>query len=130
MENQPTTVTATAAHKRKASKKSNGKSKKNAIKVVYISNPMKVNTSASQFRSLVQQLTGQDAAGSINFTHTHDVGDATKENVNNKIDDDHHHSPALDHEVPKKLEYSSSSHLEQGHEVSDYFSFETFDDDL
>ncbi|CAK8543083.1 unnamed protein product [Lathyrus sativus] len=31
------------------------------IKVVYISNPMKVNTSASEFMALVQELTGQYA---------------------------------------------------------------------
>jgi hypothetical protein len=40
------------------------KSKKNKnkpIKVVYISNPMKVKTSASEFRALVQELTGQYA---------------------------------------------------------------------
>ncbi|KAE8733958.1 Sigma factor binding protein 2 [Hibiscus syriacus] len=36
------------------------KSKK-PIKVVYISNPMKVTTSASEFMALVQKLTGQDA---------------------------------------------------------------------
>ncbi|KAL1821002.1 hypothetical protein DCAR_0417374 [Daucus carota subsp. sativus] len=37
------------------------KPKKKPVKVVYISNPMKVNTSASQFRALVQELTGRDA---------------------------------------------------------------------
>ncbi|XP_077239718.1 sigma factor binding protein 1, chloroplastic-like [Tasmannia lanceolata] len=37
------------------------KSKKTPIKVVYISNPMKVKTSASQFRAIVQKLTGQDS---------------------------------------------------------------------
>ncbi|XP_019186447.1 PREDICTED: sigma factor binding protein 1, chloroplastic [Ipomoea nil] len=31
------------------------------LKVVYISNPMKVETSPSEFRALVQELTGQDA---------------------------------------------------------------------
>ncbi|KAA0034768.1 hypothetical protein IC582_022661 [Cucumis melo] len=31
------------------------------FKVVYISSPMKVKTSASKFRSLVQKLTGQDS---------------------------------------------------------------------
>ncbi|GLT95805.1 hypothetical protein SLE2022_134670 [Rubroshorea leprosula] len=31
------------------------------VKVVYISNPMKVKICASKFRSLVQELTGQDA---------------------------------------------------------------------
>ncbi|KAJ4971442.1 hypothetical protein NE237_004541 [Protea cynaroides] len=39
--------------------KSNKKSK--AVKVVYISNPMKVKTSASEFRALVQELTGKDS---------------------------------------------------------------------
>ncbi|ERM98135.1 hypothetical protein AMTRI_Chr01g127690 [Amborella trichopoda] len=36
------------------------KSKKNPIKVVYISNPKMVKASASEFRALVQELTGQD----------------------------------------------------------------------
>ena len=31
------------------------------IKVVYIASPMKVKTSASKFRDLVQELTGQDS---------------------------------------------------------------------
>ncbi|XP_042501330.1 uncharacterized protein LOC122079139 [Macadamia integrifolia] len=31
------------------------------IKVVYISSPMKVKTSASEFRALVQELTGRDS---------------------------------------------------------------------
>ncbi|XVF40903.1 hypothetical protein PTKIN_Ptkin01aG0154100 [Pterospermum kingtungense] len=45
-------------------RKGKSKKKKNSnkpIKVVYISNPMKVKTSASKFRALVQELTGQDA---------------------------------------------------------------------
>ncbi|MED6193191.1 hypothetical protein PIB30_016689 [Stylosanthes scabra] len=42
-------------------KKRNSNNNKKEIKVVYISNPMKVKTSASQFRALVQELTGQDA---------------------------------------------------------------------
>ncbi|CAJ2671655.1 unnamed protein product [Trifolium pratense] len=37
------------------------KKKNKPIKVVYISNPMKVTTSASEFRALVQELTGQYA---------------------------------------------------------------------
>ncbi|KAL7138355.1 hypothetical protein ABFS83_10G157500 [Erythranthe nasuta] len=31
------------------------------LKVVYITNPIKVNATASEFRALVQELTGQDA---------------------------------------------------------------------
>ena len=34
---------------------------KQPLKVVYISNPMRVHTSASEFRALVQELTGRDA---------------------------------------------------------------------
>ncbi|KAG9129348.1 hypothetical protein Leryth_016639 [Lithospermum erythrorhizon] len=45
------------------SKISRGKSKREnaSIKVVYISTPMKVKTSASRFRALVQELTGRDS---------------------------------------------------------------------
>lgn len=37
------------------------RSSKKGIKVVYISTPMKVKTSASEFRALVQELTGRDS---------------------------------------------------------------------
>ncbi|CAH8360410.1 unnamed protein product [Eruca vesicaria subsp. sativa] len=47
---------------RKPSKQKKKMSSTNkAIKVRYISNPMKVKTCASKFRELVQELTGQDA---------------------------------------------------------------------
>ncbi|CAA0838885.1 Sigma factor binding protein 1- chloroplastic [Striga hermonthica] len=42
--------------KRKSSKATN-----NSLKVVYISSPMKVATSASRFKSLVQELTGKNS---------------------------------------------------------------------
>ncbi|XP_010245501.1 PREDICTED: sigma factor binding protein 1, chloroplastic-like [Nelumbo nucifera] len=48
-----------SVHQRKGAKQA--KSKNKPIKVVYISNPMKVKTSASQFRALVQELTGRDS---------------------------------------------------------------------
>ncbi|KAF8398238.1 hypothetical protein HHK36_017164 [Tetracentron sinense] len=48
-----------SVHQRKSSKQA--KPKKKPIKVVYISNPMKVKTSASEFRALVQELTGRDS---------------------------------------------------------------------
>ncbi|RWV88545.1 hypothetical protein GW17_00049360 [Ensete ventricosum] len=38
-----------------------GKAKKKPIKVVYISNPMRVTTSPAKFRGLVQKLTGRDS---------------------------------------------------------------------
>ncbi|PSS24306.1 Sigma factor binding protein [Actinidia chinensis var. chinensis] len=37
------------------------KRKRESVKVVYISSPVKVKTSASRFRSLVQELTGRDS---------------------------------------------------------------------
>ncbi|XP_015084304.1 sigma factor binding protein 1, chloroplastic-like [Solanum pennellii] len=46
---------------KKQKRKDGYKSKKANFKVVYISTPMKVKTSASRFRSLVQELTGQDS---------------------------------------------------------------------
>ncbi|XP_068660912.1 sigma factor binding protein 1, chloroplastic-like [Aristolochia californica] len=48
-----------AVHPKKTNKSL--RSKKKQIKVVYISNPMKVKASASEFRALVQELTGQDS---------------------------------------------------------------------
>ncbi|KAJ4845680.1 hypothetical protein Tsubulata_003571 [Turnera subulata] len=62
------------------------RAKKKPMKVVYISNPMKFNTSASGFRALVQELTGQDAVelpadptkfmagGAADYHHLHIVG--------------------------------------------------------
>nr|XP_004249136.1 uncharacterized protein LOC101268236 [Solanum lycopersicum] len=49
-----------SVHSKKANKQPKN-TKKKPVKVVYISNPMKVNTSAEEFRALVQQLTGQHA---------------------------------------------------------------------
>ncbi|CAL9091021.1 unnamed protein product [Musa hybrid cultivar] len=46
-------------HRKKSPKQS--KAKKTPIKVVYISNPMKVKASVAEFRSVVQELTGQDS---------------------------------------------------------------------
>lgn len=45
----------------KPTKNGNKKKENNKLKVVYISSPMKVKTSASRFRALVQELTGRDS---------------------------------------------------------------------
>ncbi|KAF9679539.1 hypothetical protein SADUNF_Sadunf06G0025400 [Salix dunnii] len=55
------------------------KTKKQPMKVVYISNPMRFYVSASEFRALVQELTGQDSElPPSNFAdsdgHEHGVG--------------------------------------------------------
>lgn len=47
--------------RRQPTKKKKPPAMKKPIKVVYISNPMKIQTSASEFMALVQELTGQDA---------------------------------------------------------------------
>ncbi|KAH6819153.1 hypothetical protein C2S51_002756 [Perilla frutescens var. frutescens] len=44
-----------------AAKRGKRKSGADSLKVVYISSPMKVRTSATRFRSLVQQLTGKNS---------------------------------------------------------------------
>ncbi|KAK4379145.1 hypothetical protein RND71_001007 [Anisodus tanguticus] len=46
---------------KKQRKRDDHNSKKSSVKVVYISTPMKVKSSASRFRSLVQELTGRDS---------------------------------------------------------------------
>ncbi|KAG6421622.1 hypothetical protein SASPL_118179 [Salvia splendens] len=45
----------------KIPKKAHKIKKKQPLKVVYITNPIKFETSALEFRALVQELTGQDA---------------------------------------------------------------------
>lgn len=52
-------------------KKQNKKNKKE-VKVTYISSPMKVKTSASNFRALVQELTGQDSNVADMFVEVND----------------------------------------------------------
>ncbi|OIS95963.1 hypothetical protein A4A49_20961 [Nicotiana attenuata] len=46
---------------KKQRRRSDDHNSKSNIKVVYISTPMKVKTSASRFRALVQELTGPDS---------------------------------------------------------------------
>ncbi|XP_023741351.1 sigma factor binding protein 1, chloroplastic [Lactuca sativa] len=45
----------------KLEKRSQKTSKKNPVKVVYISNPMKIKATPSEFRAVVQQFTGRYA---------------------------------------------------------------------
>ncbi|XP_027173895.1 sigma factor binding protein 1, chloroplastic-like [Coffea eugenioides] len=70
------------------------KNKKKPVKVVYISNPMKVKTSASEFRALVQELTGQDAdmPDPTKYSDTDSVGGSCQEEVSTELktmEDDH-----------------------------------------
>ncbi|XP_057468561.1 sigma factor binding protein 1, chloroplastic-like [Actinidia eriantha] len=84
-----------SVHQKKAITKQT-KPKKKPIKVVYISNPMKVKTSASEFRALVQELTGRDAVTPCPGEYPDiDGGDCVK------ICDDHASSPQVPSDVPK-----------------------------
>lgn len=61
MEDPGNNVAATRKKGTTRKRKSWSQTKKQPLKVVYISNPMRVHTSASKFRALVQELTGRDA---------------------------------------------------------------------
>ncbi|XP_052175844.1 sigma factor binding protein 1, chloroplastic-like [Diospyros lotus] len=61
-----------SVHGKKAPK--HPKTKKKPVKVVYISNPMMVKTTASEFRALVQELTGQEAGGTPDFCKYRQIG--------------------------------------------------------
>ncbi|KAK1348935.1 Sigma factor binding protein 1 [Heracleum sosnowskyi] len=52
---------------------------KKSVKVVYISTPVKVNISASNFRALVQELTGRDSDMSRFEDFNHDLSDKSLE---------------------------------------------------
>ena len=66
MDNNVNLLSSTVQEMKKSAKKTNTNNKAShkkakPVKVVYISNPMKIKTSASQFRALVQELTGRDS---------------------------------------------------------------------
>lgn len=67
--------------------KKQSKKNKKEVKVTYISSPMKVKTSASNFRALVQELTGQDSNVAdmfveVNdFVHVDDVQNQQKNSI-------------------------------------------------
>ncbi|XP_039038291.1 uncharacterized protein LOC120175802 [Hibiscus syriacus] len=63
---------ALGVRQRKSNKQSNRRNSNEDIKVVYISSPMKVMTCASQFRALVQELTGKDSDAAVRFMDDHD----------------------------------------------------------
>ncbi|KAA8517264.1 hypothetical protein F0562_017557 [Nyssa sinensis] len=84
-----------SVHQNKATKQT--KTKKKPVKVVYISNPMKVKTSASEFRALVQELTGRDA----------DMPDPTKYSEIDGVGECDHHQM-----IPDAMKVSDDHALE------------------
>lgn len=61
MESSSTLLTSKSSPTRKQTKQKRKTTTNRSIKVRYISNPMRVETCASKFRELVQELTGQNA---------------------------------------------------------------------
>ena len=81
--------------------------KNQPLKVVYISNPMRVQASAAEFRGLVQQLTGQDAP---KFPPSASV-ETPETNVRKIQDDDDDDQQLLLHWAAAIMEDSSDDFL-------------------
>ncbi|KAK3446558.1 uncharacterized protein LOC104444112 [Eucalyptus grandis] len=120
--------------KRKPTKRSKPKSK--PIKVVYISNPMRVKTSASQFRALVQKLTGRDAEfpdpAKFHGSDPDGVGAAAPRAVVDAADDDVV-EPGRRLSLPKVGSVQDLHHHHQNHPSGDHGrlgagNYEPFDD--
>ncbi|KAK7336460.1 hypothetical protein VNO77_17002 [Canavalia gladiata] len=105
--------------------KRNKPKKKNTtkpFKVVYISNPMKIKTSASHFRALVQELTGQDAESPPDPSRFHAAADESlqlldSDDSSSKNENDDH----LKCVVPPPLDPGKPSSIQ---------TFEPLDDDV
>ncbi|KAJ3690461.1 hypothetical protein LUZ61_019625 [Rhynchospora tenuis] len=67
------------------SPKQANKAKKKPLKVVYISNPVKLTATAAQFRAIVQELTGRDS--NIAETMVDEFGDSSITDMINPKDE-------------------------------------------
>ncbi|KAJ8770515.1 hypothetical protein K2173_018006 [Erythroxylum novogranatense] len=104
------------------------------MKVVYISNPMKFKTSASEFRALVQELTGQDAelpdpskmvgCDDVGGGHHQTVPDASKSTRKTVVDDGQHYHDEHAQQVPRVVELDPNREQPQTLD----FCFDRFDD--
>ncbi|KAA8537340.1 hypothetical protein F0562_026973 [Nyssa sinensis] len=88
--------------------------RKERVKVVYISSPMKVKTSASRFRALVQELTGRHSDVSrlmeLNGSFTTDNSSHTNRNHQGlRSFEDHDHVSLAPVGDPVRREYSPTS---------------------
>lgn len=122
MDNNINLLTPSVHHQQKKSTKKPNKTKKTStskpVKVVYISNPMKVKTCASKFRALVQQLTGQDAEfpDPTKYPATEEDGAGTQDpTAKMGSSGDHDHLDDHDEEVVVEINMSSSS--QEQHQV-------------
>lgn len=100
-------------------KKGNKTKTKQPLKVVYITNPIKFTTTASEFRALVQELTGQDAdvSDSIRLSAAHGGGPAPGDSVHAVVEE----------QVEGKM--GQSEWLRNGSDLSTFGSYEEVDED-
>ncbi|KDP29260.1 hypothetical protein JCGZ_16649 [Jatropha curcas] len=123
-------TTATVQENKKRAPKRIKKVKKQPMKVVYITNPIKFKTSASQFRALVQELTGQDSELPADPTswfldrYHHDGDNLTDPDASRNNDDD---DRALVEVVPT-LDFKDHEQLERVVLDPDAPPLELFDD--
>lgn len=87
------------------------RSKRKSVKVVYISSPMKVKTSASRFRSLVQQLTGRnsDVSGGAANTYSEEAVFDDRKRDSNSVNHVSDACKPAHHELSNDQQLSSSS---------------------
>ncbi|ESW34088.1 hypothetical protein PHAVU_001G123400 [Phaseolus vulgaris] len=118
-----TAMRTTCVQQRAPTKKTKPKKKNipHPVKVVYISNPMKIKTSASEFRALVQELTGQDAQSPPNPTRFHAL-DSSDDSSSDKV------ISVDDHVIPIPMDPDISVQQQQQH-LQPSSSFEAPDDD-
>ncbi|KOM38724.1 sigma factor binding protein 1, chloroplastic-like [Vigna umbellata] len=119
-----TAMRTTSVQQRAPTKKTRPKKKTtpHPVKVVYISNPMKIKTSASEFRALVQELTGQDAQSPPNPTRFHAL-DSSDDSSSDKV------TNVDDHFIPLPKDPNNSVQQLQ-HQPQPSSSFEAPDDDV
>ncbi|PON53324.1 VQ motif containing protein [Parasponia andersonii] len=95
------------------------RNRRKGVKVVYISSPMKVKTSAAKFRALVQELTGINSDAE-RFIEMNGVGD--------NPDDRHSHAVDHDQDQDQRLMMQSMNGVDedsrhQSERDNDHFSY-------
>ncbi|KAH1257986.1 Sigma factor binding protein 2, chloroplastic [Glycine max] len=132
-------TTTISVQQRTPTKKTKPKKKNtpHPVKVVYISNPMKIKTSASEFRALVQELTGQDAESPPDPTRFHGLihPDSSSSVDHIKEEEDNVHSvncvvpPAVADENMSLAGCYEEEQQQQPSSMESINNFEPLDDD-
>ncbi|CAJ1914887.1 unnamed protein product [Sphenostylis stenocarpa] len=120
-----TAMRTTSVQQRTPTKKTKPRKKNtpHPVKVVYISNPMKIKASASEFRALVQELTGQDAQSPPDPTRLHAL-DSSDDSSSDKV------TNVDDHVLPLPQDPNDSVQHQQLLQQQPSSSFEALDDDV